>query len=428
MKKNQVTWAALGLLVVIAAVAYFLTARTPGTAAANAKGETAAKANGKAGQPGKGVAGPGAPTPVQVVVVRPVTVQEDLQAVGSLQSNESVILRPEVSGRIANIGFRDGQVVKRGQLLIGLDATLNEAEVAQYKAEYDLALSNLKRSEDLAEQKFISSSARETAASNAQVAEARLKLSQARLSKMRIVSPFDGIVGIRSVSLGDYVKDGTDLVNVEDVRILKVDFRLPERNLPQIRVGQAVEVIADALPNQRWQGQIEAINPRIDAAGRSLELRARLDNTGGQLRPGMFVRVRVVIGERSNALLVPEEAIVPQGSEFFVFKVVEGAARRLPVRIGVRRDALVEITEGLAPGDQVVTAGMRLSRDGQPVRILPADAAAAGPTPAANPAQAGDAAKGGAPKGEAAKGEAAKGEAAKGEVKRGASAPVGPAA
>jgi membrane fusion protein, multidrug efflux system len=423
MKKNQVTWAALGLLVVIAAVAYFLTARTPGTAAANAKGETAAKANGKAGQPGKGVAGPGAPTPVQVVVVRPVTVQEDLQAVGSLQSNESVILRPEVSGRIANIGFRDGQVVKRGQLLIGLDATLNEAEVAQYKAEYDLALSNLKRSEDLAEQKFISSSARETAASNAQVAEARLKLSQARLSKMRIVSPFDGIVGIRSVSLGDYVKDGTDLVNVEDVRILKVDFRLPERNLPQIRVGQAVEVIADALPNQRWQGQIEAINPRIDAAGRSLELRARLDNTGGQLRPGMFVRVRVVIGERSNALLVPEEAIVPQGSEFFVFKVVEGAARRLPVRIGVRRDALVEITEGLAPGDQVVTAGMRLSRDGQPVRILPADAAAAGPTPAANPAQAGDAAKGGAPKGEAAKGEAAKG-----EVKRGASAPVGPAA
>jgi membrane fusion protein, multidrug efflux system len=426
MKKNQVTWASLGLLVVIAAAAYFLTARTPGTAAANAnaKGETAAKAEGKkAGQPGKGVGGPGAPTPVQVVVVRPVTVQEDLQAVGSLQSNESVILRPEVSGRIADIGFRDGQVVKKGQLLIGLDATLNEAEVAQYKAEYDLALSNLKRSEDLAEQKFISSSARETAASNAQVAEARLKLSQARLSKMRIVAPFDGIVGIRGVSLGDYVKDGTDLVNVEDVRILKVDFRLPERNLSQIRVGQAVEVIADALPNQKWQGQIEAINPRIDAAGRSLELRARLDNTGGKLRPGMFVRVRVVIGERSNALLVPEEAIVPQGSEFFIFKVVEGAARRVPVSIGVRRNAQVEITEGLAPGDQVVTAGMRLSRDGQPVRILPADAAASTPAPASNPTQKGDAAKG-----DAVKGDAIKGDAAAGEVKRGASASVSPAA
>jgi membrane fusion protein, multidrug efflux system len=295
--------------------------------------------------------------------------------VGSLRSNESVILRPEVSGRIASIGFKDGQVVKKGQLLVGLDASLNEAEVAQYKAEYDLALSNLKRSEDLARQKFISSSAEETAASNAQVAEARLKLAQARLSKMRIVAPFDGVVGIRGVSLGDYVKDGTDMVNIEDVRNLKVDFRLPERSLPQIKVGQNVEVVADALPGERWQGHIEAINPRIDAAGRSLEVRGRLDNVSGRLRPGMFVRVRVIVGERANALLVPEEAIVPQGTDFYVYKVVDNLARRVPVKIGVRRDARVEIVEGLVPGDQVVTAGMRLSRDGQPVRVLNAPGA-----------------------------------------------------
>ena len=145
------------------------------------------------------------------------------------------------------------------------------------------------------------------------MAEARLKLAQARLSKMRIVAPFDGAVGIRSVSLGDYVKDGTDLVNVEDVRVLKVDFRLPERNFARIHVDQTVEVVADALPGERWQGQIEAINPKIDANGRSLEIRARLDNTSGKLRPGMFVRVRVIVGERQNALLVPEESIVPQG-------------------------------------------------------------------------------------------------------------------
>jgi membrane fusion protein (multidrug efflux system) len=275
-----------------------------------------------------------------------------------------------VSGRIATIGFKDGQLVRKGQLLIGLDATLNEAEVYQARAEYDLALSNLKRSEDLASRKFISSSAQETATSNAQVAEAKLKLAQARLSKMRIVAPFDGSVGIRSVSLGDYVKDGTDLVNLEDVRILKVDFRLPERNISQIRVGQTIEVVADALPNEQWQGRIEAINPKVDADGRSLELRALLENTSGKLRPGMFVRVRVIVGERSNALLVPEEAIVPQGSEFYVFKVVDGAARRVPVKIGVRRDAMVEILDGLTAGDQVVTAGMRLSRDGQPVRVL----------------------------------------------------------
>ncbi len=330
--------------------------------------------------------GPGGPTPVEVVTLKPTVVKEDLQAVGSLRSNESVILRPEVSGRIAAIGFKDGQVVRKGQLLVALDATLNEAEVAQAKAEYDLALSNLKRSEDLARRQFISSSAQETAASNAQVAEARLRLAQARLSKMRIIAPFDGAVGIRNVSLGDYVKDGTDLVNVEDVRVLKVDFRLPERNFAQVHVGQTVEIVADALPGERWQGAIEAINPKIDANGRSLEIRARLENTSGKLRPGMFVRVRVIVGERSNALLVPEEAIVPQAGEFFVYRVVEGSARRIPVKIGVRRDAMVEILEGLAEGDQVVTAGMRLQRDGQPVRVLTAGArpgAPGAPTPGA---------------------------------------------
>jgi membrane fusion protein (multidrug efflux system) len=400
MKNQRVTWVAVGVLLAVAAIAYFLTSwNSGGPTAAGVKGESkgAATAGGKAdakAAPKGGPGGPGGPTPVEVVIVRPSAVQEDLQAVGSLRSNESVVLRPEVAGRIATIGFRDGQVVKKGQLLIGLDATLNEAEVAQYRAEYDLALSSLKRSEDLARQKFISSSAQETAASNAQVAEARLKLAQARLSKMKIVSPFDGIVGIRGVSLGDYVKDGAELVNVEDVRILKVDFRLPERSLGQVRTGQDVEVVADALPGERWRGQIEAINPRVDANGRSLELRGRLDNAGGKLRPGMFVRVRVIVGERQG-LLVPEEAIVPQGEQFYVFTVVEGAAKRVPVKIGVRRDAKVEIVEGIAPGDQVVTAGMRLSRDGQPVRVL---------SPAAGK---GDAAKGDAAKGDAAKGDAA---------------------
>jgi membrane fusion protein, multidrug efflux system len=374
--KHRVTIIAIGVLLAVAAGAYF--ARdwfAPGPAAvAGVKGDINAGANTKAEGKSDGKApakgGAAGPTPVEVVQLKPTTVKEDLQAVGSLRSNESVILRPEVSGRIAQIGFKDGQVVRKGQLLVALDASLNEAEVAQAKAEYDLALSNLKRSEDLASRKFISSSAQETAASNAQVSEAKLKLAQARLSKMRIIAPFDGSVGIRNVSLGDYVKDGTDLVNVEDVRILKVDFRLPERNFSQVRVGQPIEVVADALPGERWQGQIEAINPRVDAGGRALELRGLLENTSGRLRPGMFVRVRVIVGERANALMVPEESIVPQGESFHVYKVVDGAARRVPVKIGVRRDAQVEILEGLAAGDQVVTAGMRLTRDGQPVRVL----------------------------------------------------------
>ncbi|HTN48436.1 MAG TPA: efflux RND transporter periplasmic adaptor subunit [Burkholderiaceae bacterium] len=395
--KHRVTIVAIGALVVLSVATYF--GRDLASPGPNAVAGVTAEVKQEAAKAADAAAkGANAPTPVEVVAVTPTTVKEELQAVGSLRSNESVVLRPEVSGRIAAIGFKDGQLVRRGQLLVALDATLNEAEVAQAQAEYDLAISNLKRSEDLASRKFISSSAQETAASNAQVAEAKLRLAQARLSKMRIIAPFDGAVGIRTVSLGDYVKDGTDLVNIEDVRVLKVDFRLPERNFSQIHVGQTVEVIADALPGALWQGVIEAINPKIDANGRSLEIRARLDNTSGALRPGMFVRVRVIVGERQNALLVPEEAIVPQGEEFFVYKVVDNAARRVRVKIGVRRGATVEIVQGLAPGDQVVTAGMRLSRDGQPVRVLPT----ANTDPTARPAKAGaatsDSAPGTAPK------------------------------
>lgn len=382
MKRNRTTAVAVIALAIVAVIAYFAVDRfAPGpNAVAGVKGPVAPDGlKSVPGTSGAAKGGPAGPIAVEVFQVKPTTVLEDLQAVGSLQSNESVILRPEVSGRISAIGFKDGQEVRKGQMLIALDNSLNAAEVAQMQAENDLALANLKRSEDLASRKFISSSAQDTAASNAQVADAKLKLAQARLSKMRILAPFDGVVGIRGVSLGDYVKDGTDLVNVEDVRILKVDFRLPERNLTQVKVGQNIEVVADALPGERFSGQIDAINPRIDANGRSLELRARLDNTGGKLRPGMFVRVRVIVGERTNALMVPEEAIVPQGAEFHVYKVVDGQARRVPVRIGVRRDALVEIVDGLAPGDQVVTAGMRLSRDGQPVRVLPAAGVPAAP-------------------------------------------------
>jgi membrane fusion protein (multidrug efflux system) len=366
MKNRAVTFVSLAGLVVVCALAFYLVGRSTNAEPVLAN---AAKQDIKASAKGS-TPGGSAPSPVEVVDLKTSVVQEDLQAVGALRSNESVMMRPEVPGRIASIGFRDGQPVKRGQLLVELDAALNEAEVAQARAELDLARSNLKRMEDLASKNFVSGSAQETAASNVEVLAARLKLAEARLAKMRILAPFDGVVGIRNISVGDYVKDGADLINIEDIGILKVDFRLPERYLPQMRSGQAVEVTADALPGGRYRGAIEAINPRVDANGRSLELRARLSNSDGRLRPGMFARVRIIVGERTNALLVPEEAIVPLGDDFFVYTVVDGKANRIRVKLGVRRDSQVELLDGVKPGDKVVTAGMRVQRDGQPVRIV----------------------------------------------------------
>lgn len=367
MRRHTVTLVALLGLLAAGAAAYLLNDRSMFAGALAGKADAAKEVAAKAPAETKATGGA---APVEVIELKPTRVQESITAVGSLRSNESVVLRPEVAGRIASIGFRDGQPVKRGQLLIGLDATLNEAEVAQARAEFDLAYSNLKRTEDLASKNFVSSSAQDQAASSVQVAEAKLKLAEARLAKMRIVSPFDGVAGIRSVSIGDYVKDGADLVNIEDIHTLKVDFRLPERYFPQLKTGLPVEVIADALPGARYAGSVDAINPRIDAGGRSLEVRAKLDNTDGRLRPGMFARVRVLLGDRPNALMVPEEAVVPLGDDFFVYTVADGKANRVRVKLGVRRDAQVEILEGVSAGDKVVTAGIRVQRDGQPVRIV----------------------------------------------------------
>lgn len=377
MKNRAVTLAALAGLVVASGAAYVLLGRGTSAEPAVPKAVPGAKSDAAAKGAPPGGAGPGAPAPVEVVELRPTAVKEDLQAVGALRSNESVMLRPEVAGRIASINFRDGQTVKKGQVLVALDATLNEAEVAQARAELELARNNLKRTEDLARKSFVSDSAQDQAAANVEVLAAKLKLAEARLAKMRVTAPFDGVVGIRSVSVGDYVKDGADLVNIEDIAQLKVDFRLPERYFMQLRAGQAVEVAADALPGSRYRGTIDAINPRIDANGRSLEVRARLANTDGRLRPGMFARVRVIVGERPAALMVPEEAIVPLGDDFFVYTVADGKAKRVRVKLGVRRDAMVELLEGVKAGDLVVTAGMRVSRDGQPVRVVNAAAAAA---------------------------------------------------
>ena len=311
---------------------------------------------------------------------------DDAQAVGSLQSRQGVVLRPEVSGRIASLNFGDGQRVTRGQLLVQLDDTLQQAQLKQAQAQASIARTNLQRNRELVAQNFVSQSAVDQTAAALEVAEAQVALSQAQLARMRIVAPFDGIAGIRSVNLGDYVKDGADLVSIEDLSQVLVDFRLPERFIARVRTGQSVEVSLDALPGQRFAGRIDALDSVIDADGRSLLVRARLDNPGGVLKSGLFARTRIVFAQRDNALVVPEEALVPLGGKQYLYKVVDGPdgrmSRRVEARIGLRLAGKVEILEGLAAGDLVVTAGQaRLARaDVLPLKVVdiarPAAAAA----------------------------------------------------
>lgn len=311
-----------------------------------------------------------APVAVDVAQVASVRLVDDVNAIGTIRSNEAVVIRPEVAGRITRLNFDDGQHVKKGQILIAFDATVNQAEVQQAKAELGIARANFERNVDLAKQKFISDRARDESLANVQVLEAKLALAQARLSKLEIKAPFSGIVGIRSVSVGDYVKDGADLINLEDISSVKVDFRVPEKYVDQVQRGQAIEVQVDALPDKPFRARVDAVDPQVDSDGRSALLRGRIGNPEGKLKPGMFARVRLILAARDNALVVPEESIVPQGGKVTVWKVVDGKAVRTEVKTGLRRAAKVEIVEGLRLGDMVVTAGqIRLSKDGTPVRV-----------------------------------------------------------
>ncbi|NMM90714.1 efflux transporter periplasmic adaptor subunit [Rhodococcus sp. SRB_17] len=348
--------------------------------------------------PAKGAGASGQPVAVEAAQVRRMALSDEAQAVGSLRSRRSVVLRPEVSGRIVQLNLRDGQRVRQGQLLVQLDDQLQRAQVQQSQAELSIARANHQRNQDLVAQGFISQRSVDESDANLQVAQAKLALAQATAARLKIVAPFDGIAGIGNTQVGDYLKDGTDIVNIEDLDSVYVDFRLPERFQGKLRVGQSARVEVDALPGETFSAMVRAIDPQIDANGRSVSVRAAIDNRQLRLRPGMFARVTAVFGERADASVVPEEAVVPNGAGHYVLKVVPQAqggiavAQRTSVVLGLRRDGWVEVVQGLQPGDTVVTAGQqRLSKDRAPVRVVPSPQApeAAPEAQAATPRQPG---------------------------------------
>src|SRR5690606_19248555 len=300
-----------------------------------------------------------------------VSLAETIAAVGTLRAAESVVLKPEVAGRIEAIHFEGGARVRKGDLLVALDASIAAAEVRQTRAELALARANHQRSVDLARQKFLSERARDEAAANLRVLEAKLELAQARLSKTSIRAPFAGVLGLRNVSPGDYVREGDDLVTLEDVSQMKVDLRLPERYLGQLRSGQRLDVEFDAYPGRTFPATLEAIDVQVDADGRSVVARGRMPNPEGLLRSGMFAKIALTLAQREHAVMVPEEAVFAVGEEQYVFRVEQGRAERVRVRTGLRRDGRVEIVEGVRSGEQVVTAGqLKLRPDGGEVRVV----------------------------------------------------------
>ncbi|MDG4554230.1 MAG: efflux RND transporter periplasmic adaptor subunit [Candidatus Competibacter sp.] len=322
------------------------------------------------------------PLPVKAAPATRATLNVEVAAIGTLRAEETVTVRPEIAGRVATIHFREGQKVRQGDPLVTLDQEEYQAQLASSAAQLALEQSSYRRLQDMDRQQLASQQNLDEAKAKLDTARAQQELNRVRLSKTAIRAPFDGLIGLRKISPGAYVKPGDDIVALESLGAMKLDFRVPETYLARLAVGQRLAARVDAYPEQIFEGAVYAIEPALDEETRTVLLRARLPNPDNKLRPGLFARIGLILERRENALVVPEQAIVPVGQTTFVYRVTDGKAVMTPVKLGLRRPGLVEILEGLEPGDLVVTDGQLKIRDGAPVTVLPP--AETQPPPGAN--------------------------------------------
>lgn len=292
---------------------------------------------------------------------------DTVTAAGTLSAHESVVLRPEIDGRIVSLSFQEGQLVKKGAIVVKLDAAEQRAALAAADANLKLAENRFKRAEELAGKGFVSQQALDDASANLDILKARRQEVQVALERTLIRAPFTALAGLRKVSPGAYVKKGDDIVELAAVDQLNLDVRVPEVYLPLVKIGQPVKLTVDALTGQSFDGKVYAMEPVVDLATRGALVRARIPNPSGKLKPGMFARVSANLGTRPNAVVVPEESILPKGGKSFVYKVVDGKAQLTPVELGRRTTGQVEVVSGLGAGDTIVVDGLLKLKPGAPV-------------------------------------------------------------
>lgn len=312
---------------------------------------------------------PAAGVPVEVARIEVATVKEEVEALGTLAADESVVIAPEIAGRVIALGFKEGERVEKGQLLVKLDTAILDAELKQLQADLSLAKDTFQRNQSLVQRGAGTQVALEQATAQLASSEAKVQLSQAKLAQSAMMAPFNGVVGLRSVSVGDYVSVGKQLITLTNIDPIKVDFRVPEIFLAQVKLGQTITLKVDAVPGRDFQGAIFAVDPVVDVNGRAIKLRATVPNSDLVLKPGLFARIAIVVDRRENAMLVPESAVVPDGIGKIVYIVDNGKAKRVAVELGKRLPGKVEIVKGLTPQMVVVSSGQMRLREGSTVSI-----------------------------------------------------------
>lgn len=334
----------------------------PGTSPPAGKGG----AGGKGGKDGKG--GPAAKVLVQVYVVAASRLADEVASTGSVVADESVTIQSEISGKITSLNIPEGRPVRRGQLLFTINAADVQAQLRKQEHTIKLYQDQEKRTRTLLEKEYISQQEYEQSNNALLTAQADLQALRVTLAKAYVRAPFDGVLGLRNTSVGAYVSPGTAITTLSRVQPVKVDFNVPGRFASAVRVGDPVTV-TDEATTRKYQAKVSAINPQIDPVSRTLPVRAVYANRRLELRPGGFVKVSLKLGQTEQALQIPTEAVVPVASGYTVFTVRHGKATVQPVKIGIRSDKVIQITDGLAVGDSVIRTGILQVKPGDAVRV-----------------------------------------------------------
>ena len=343
----------------------------PGPAGANPAANGKAGASGPGGQ--GGAQGGAQAMPVVTAAAHTEALARELRALGTAKANEAVEITSKLSNIVTAVRFADGQRVTRGQVLVQLDNAQARADLLVAQAALTESTSQYNRSRELLATQVVSKSQFDQLEATKNANAARVDAARARLEDTVIRAPFSGRVGLRRVSLGSLVNPGTAITTLDDLGAMKVDFSVPENSLSMLRNGLPVSAVSAAYPGKRFVGKVESIDSRIDATTRSVTVRAVVPNPDGLLKPGMFLTVELTRDQR-QALVIPEEALVPEQDKQYVFVVENGKSLRREVQIGQRRPGSVEIVAGIKAGERVVVEGTVKVRDGGAVRDLATDA------------------------------------------------------
>jgi membrane fusion protein (multidrug efflux system) len=293
---------------------------------------------------------------------------QQVEALGTVRANESVDLTAKVAGRVTAIKFREGEHVNTGDVLIELDSDEVRADLAAAEAAAADSRSQYKRSQELFQTHVLSAAQLDQINATLLANEAKVQAARSRLNDRILAAPFAGRVGLRNISLGGLVSPGDVITTLDDTSVVKLDFSVPEVFLSQLKAGLQIHARTSAYPDTAFTGRVASIDTRVDPVSRAVTVRAQIDNRDGRLRPGMFMTVQLVRPE-GKALLIPEQAIVPEGDRKYVFAIRDGKAQRIPVQIGRRRPGEVEVLAGLSERDQIVVEGTQKVHDGVTVKI-----------------------------------------------------------